>query len=267
MNTELKALERPIEANESFFEKMKPHAELIAAITSGVLIAVGWILEKMDWSAASIVVFLFAFVIGGFAKAKEGIEDTIADKELNVEMLMIFAAIGSAIIGYWTEGAILIFIFAMSGALETYTMNKSHKEISALMELQPEEALLIRGNHETTVHVSELCIGDHILVKPGERVPSDGKIIKGQSNLDEAAITGESIPVSKGIGEEVFAGTVNVNGSLTVEITKPSSETLFQKIIQLVQSAQSEKSPSQLFIEKFEGTYVKVVLADRKSVV
>lgn len=261
MNTELKALERPIEANESFFEKIKPHAELIAAITSGVLIAVGWTLEKIDWSTASIVAFLFAFVIGGFAKAKEGIEDTIADKELNVEMLMIFAAIGSAIIGYWTEGAILIFIFAMSGALETYTMNKSHKEISALMELQPEEALLIRGGHEATVHVSELRIGDHILVKPGECVPSDGKIIKGQSNLDEAAITGESIPVSKGIGEEVFAGTVNVNGSLTVEITKPSSETLFQKIIQLVQSAQSEKSPSQLFIEKFEGTYVKVVLA------
>lgn len=261
MNTEVKALESPIEVNESFLEKIKPHAELIAAITSGVLIAVGWLLEKMDLSMASVIAFLFAFVIGGFAKAKEGIEDTIADKELNVEMLMIFAAIGSAIIGYWTEGAILIFIFAMSGALETYTMNKSHKEISALMELQPEEALLIRGGSEAIVHVSQLSIGDHILVKPGERVPSDGKIIKGQSNLDEAAITGESIPVSKGIGDEVFAGTVNVNGSITVEITKPSSDTLFQKIIQLVQSAQSEKSPSQLFIEKFEGTYVKVVLA------
>jgi Zn2+/Cd2+-exporting ATPase len=261
MNTELKALESPIEVNESFLEKIKPHAELIAAMTSGVLIAVGWLLEKMDLSTASVIAFLFAFVIGGFAKAKEGIEDTIADKELNVEMLMIFAAIGSAIIGYWTEGAILIFIFAMSGALETYTMNKSHKEISALMELQPEEALLLRVGSEVTVHVSQLTIGDHILVKPGERVPSDGKIIKGQSNLDEAAITGESIPVSKGIGEEVFAGTVNVNGSITVEITKPSSDTLFQKIIQLVQSAQSEKSPSQLFIEKFEGTYVKVVLA------
>jgi Zn2+/Cd2+-exporting ATPase len=261
MNTELKALESPIEVNESFLEKIKPHAELIAAMTSGVLIAVGWLLEKMDLSTASVIAFLFAFVIGGFAKAKEGIEDTIADKELNVEMLMIFAAIGSAIIGYWTEGAILIFIFAMSGALETYTMNKSHKEISALMELQPEEALLLRGGSEVTVHVSQLTIGDHILVKPGERVPSDGQIIKGQSNLDEAAITGESIPVSKGIGEEVFAGTVNVNGSITVEITKPSSDTLFQKIIQLVQSAQSEKSPSQLFIEKFEGTYVKVVLA------
>ncbi|MDV2887703.1 heavy metal translocating P-type ATPase, partial [Alkalihalophilus pseudofirmus] len=96
------------------------------------------------------------------------------NKELKVEMLMIFAAIGSAIIGYWTEGAILIFIFAVSGALETYTMNKSHKEISSLMELQPEEALLISNGLEKRVAVSELLVGDQILIKPGERMPADG---------------------------------------------------------------------------------------------
>src|SRR3954463_5207197 len=176
-------------------------------------------------------------------------------------MLMIFAAVGSAIIGYWTEGAVLIFIFAVSGALETYTMNKSHKEISSLMELQPQEALRITHGYEKRVAVSELIVGDHILIKPGERVPSDGVIVKGQTNIDEAAITGESMPVSKSEQAEVFAGTVNLTGSITVEITKASTDTLFQKIIQLVQSAQSEKSPSQLFIEGFEGTYVKVVLA------
>jgi Zn2+/Cd2+-exporting ATPase len=245
----------------SFFEKIKPHAELIAAGISGVLIAAGWILSKGDSQTASVIAFILAFVIGGFAKAKEGIEATIEDKELNVEMLMIFAAIGSAIIGYWTEGAILIFIFAMSGALETYTMNKSHKEISSLMELQPEEALRIVDGIEEKVHVSELEIGDMILVKPGERIPSDGKVARGQSTIDQAAITGESIPVSKDSGDDVFAGTVNLTGSLTVEITKRNDDTLFQKIIQLVQNAQSEKSPSQLFIERFEGTYVKVVLA------
>lgn len=248
-------------SEESLMDKVKIHGELIAAITSGVLIGIGWLLEKGGFSTASVISFLFAFVIGGFAKAKEGIEDTIANKELNVEMLMVFAAIGSAVIGYWTEGAILIFIFSMSGALETYTMNKSRKEISSLMELQPEEALVITDGVEKIVPVSNLRIGDLILVKPGERIPSDGRIVKGQTHLDEAAITGESIPVSKGLDEEVFAGTVNLNGSITVEITKPSTDTLFQKIIQLVQSAQSEKSPSQLFIEKFEGTYVKVVLA------
>jgi Zn2+/Cd2+-exporting ATPase len=245
----------------SFFEKIKPHAELIAAVISGILIALGWILSKGDSETSAIVAFILAYVIGGFAKAKEGIEATIEERELNVEMLMIFAAIGSAIIGYWTEGAILIFIFAMSGALETYTMNKSHKEISSLMELQPEEALKVSDGIEKRVHVSELEVGDLILVKPGERIPSDGKITKGQTTIDQAAITGESIPVNKDTGDDVFAGTVNLTGSLTIEITKPNNETLFQKIIQLVQNAQSEKSPSQLFIEKFEGTYVKAVLA------
>lgn len=263
MNTETKPVyqTQPVAETGNPFAAIKTHAELIAALFSGVLILAGWLLDREGFQSASVAVYLAAFVIGGFAKAKEGIEDTIENKELNVEMLMIFAAIGSAIIGYWTEGAILIFIFALSGALETYTMNKSHKEISALMDLQPEEALLLSAGQEKKVHVSELIIGDHILVKPGERVPSDGKIVKGQTTIDEAAITGESMPVSKGTEDEIFAGTVNLNGSITVEITKLSNDTLFQKIIKLVQSAQSEKSPSQLFIERFEGRYVKVVLS------
>ncbi|MEH7096171.1 heavy metal translocating P-type ATPase [Neobacillus vireti] len=259
MSSEAKVLTKGIE-EASLVEKIKPHIELIAAGLSGILIAAGWLFDKYDYGVESIISYLLAFVIGGFAKAKEGIEATYENKELNVEMLMIFAAVGSAIIGYWTEGAVLIFIFAVSGALETYTMNKSHKEISSLMELQPQEALLIADGYEKRVAVSELIVGDHILIKPGERVPSDGVIMKGQTNIDEAAITGESMPVSKREQAEVFAGTVNLTGSITVQITKASTDTLFQKIIQLVQSAQSEKSPSQLFIERFEGTYVKVVL-------
>ncbi|OIK15816.1 ATPase [Bacillus sp. MUM 116] len=261
MGSDAKTLSNDQLQKISFIEKIKPHAELIAAAVSGVLILAGWLLDKYDNEVDSIIAYLLAFVIGGFAKAKEGIEETYENKELNVEMLMIFAAIGSAIIGYWTEGAILIFIFAVSGALETYTMNKSHKEISSLMELQPEEALLIKNGVEKRIPTSELKVGDQILVKPGERIPSDGIIVKGKTNIDEAAITGESMPVSKGDQEEVLAGTVNMTGSIMVQVTKASSDTLFQKIIQLVQSAQSEKSPSQLFIERFEGTYVKVVLA------
>ncbi|PFP24481.1 heavy metal translocating P-type ATPase [Bacillus sp. AFS073361] len=260
MSSEAKALTKSMNKLK-LFEKIKPHAELIAAGLSGGFIAAGWLFDKYGNGADSIIAYLLAFVIGGFAKAKEGIEATYENKELNVEMLMIFAAIGSAIIGYWTEGAMLIFIFAVSGALETYTMNKSHKEISSLMKLQPEEALLISDGSEKRVPVSMLHIGDLILIKPGERIPSDGMIIKGQTNIDEAAITGESMPVSKGDKEDVFAGTVNMTGSITVQVTKASHDTLFQKIIQLVQSAQSEKSPSQLFIERFEGTYVKLVLS------
>ena len=245
----------------SLNEKIIEHKELIAALFSGVIILLAWRMETNEQITAAIIAYLTAFFIGGYAKAKEGILDTIASKSLNVEILMILAAIGSAIIGYWTEGAILIFIFAVSGALETYAMNKSHRELSALMELQPEEAWLVRGGFEPIkVAVSELKVNDHILVKPGERIPADGNIFKGVSTVDEAAITGESMPITKNIDDEVFAGTVNLNGVLTILVTKPSTDTLFQKIITLVQSAQSEKSPSQQFIERFEGPYVKGVL-------
>ncbi len=250
------------ESNSLFSEKILPHIELIAAGISGLLILTGWFMAHQEAQTLSIVSYVLAFIIGGFAKAKEGIEETIANKELNVEMLMVFAAVGSAIIGYWTEGAILIFIFAVSGALETYTMNKSHKEISALMNLQPEKAWKITSDGTTElIPVADLSISDQIIIKPGERVPADGKILSGTTSIDEAAITGESLPVTKDCSDEVFAGTVNITGSITVEITKNADETLFQKIIALVQSAQSEKSPSQAFIEKFEGTYVKVVLS------
>ncbi|WP_319941514.1 heavy metal translocating P-type ATPase [Metabacillus sediminilitoris] len=241
--------------------KWMEHIELINAIISGILIGFGWLLDSKGNESVAIPLFLLAFVIGGYAKAKEGIEETIAEKNLNVELLMIFAAVGSAIIGYWTEGAILIFIFALSGALETYTMNKSHREISALMSLQPEEALLIKNGTEKRVHVTFLTVGDTILVKPGERIPTDGIILTGKTNIDQSAITGESMPVEREKNDEVFAGTVNGNGSIIVSVTKKSTETMFHKILDLVQSAQSEKSPSQQFIEKFEGTYVKAVLA------
>lgn len=270
MNANIRSLKSSISMNHrqpkqlkktNWFERIKPHMELIAALFSGVLILTAWGLGKADWVTASVVTYLAAYVIGGYAKAKEGLQDTIENKELNVELLMILAAVGSAIIGYWTEGAILIFIFALSGAMETYTMNKSRREISALMELQPEEALRVRDGVEEIVAVSQLQLGDIVLIKPGERVPIDGQIVEGETNLDESAITGESIPVSKVRSDEVFAGTVNLRGTISVEMTKRNDETLFQKIIQLVQSAQSEKSPSQQFVERFEGRYVKIVLA------
>ncbi len=242
-------------------EKIREHKELIAAVLSGIIIFFAWRMDSVGLETAAVIAYISAYITGGYAKAKEGITETIRQRKLNVEILMILAAVGSAIIGYWTEGAILIFIFAMSGALETYAMNKSHREISALMELQPEEAWLVRGGFEPIrMAVSALKLGDHVLVKPGERIPIDGVIFKGHSTVDEAAITGESMPVTKEAGAQAYAGTVNLNSPLTIKMTKHSNETMFQKIIKLVESAQSEKSPSQQFIERFEGTYVKVVL-------
>lgn len=264
MELNISLRKKPLKENQLFKEKLlriEPYIELGFALFSGILIVSGWILAKLDQQAVSVFFYILAYVIGGYFKAKEGITDTIHNKTLNVELLMVLAALGSAIIGYWEEGAILIFIFALSGALETYTMSKSRKEISALMSLQPEEAWLIKDGKEVKVAVEQLQVGDHIFVKPGERIPADGRVIKGRTSVDQAAITGESIPVGKGLNDDVFAGTVNINGSITVEITKPSSETLFQKIITLVQNAESQKSPSQQFIDRFEGTYVKLVLA------
>ena len=239
----------------------KQHIELVLAILSGVLIVAAWISGKSGTELMSVGLYSTAFLIGGYAKAKEGIEETIKNKELNVEMLMILAAVGSAIIGYWAEGAVLIFIFALSGALETYTLNKSHKEISSLMELQPEEAWLIHEDGtEVSVPTASLTVGARLLVKAGERIPVDGTIVRGSTSIDMSAINGESVPADKQSGDELFAGTVNISGVIEMKMTKPSSESLFQKIITMVQNAQSEKSPSQQFIERFEGSYVKMVL-------
>ncbi|WP_173917296.1 heavy metal translocating P-type ATPase [Halobacillus sp. Marseille-Q1614] len=249
-------LSRP---SPAFLAKVKPHVELIAALTSGALLLFAWIASEPS-SASFTALHILAFVIGGYAKAKEGIMETLQEKEMNVELLMILAAIGSASIGYWTEGAILIFIFALSGALETYTLNKSNREISALMDIQPDEALKVTETGYQLVPAEDLNIGDRILVKAGERLPADGVIVKGSTSIDESAITGESLPVYKEKQTEVFAGTVNLTGSITCEITKRAEDTLFQRIIHMVQQAQSEKSPSQLFIERFENIYVKAVL-------
>ncbi|MFG6149816.1 heavy metal translocating P-type ATPase [Halobacillus sp. B23F22_1] len=246
--------------NFLFSHKFFKHIELIAALSSGLLLLVAAIFSNSLPSAVYISLHLAAFIIGGYAKAREGITETIKEKQLNVELLMILAAIGSASIGYWTEGAILIFIFALSGALETYTMNKSDKEIASLMDLQPNTAWKLTPQGVINVETHTLRIGDQILIKAGERIPSDGTITKGSTTIDESAITGESFPVTKEYGKEVFAGTVNLNGSISVEITKLTEDTLFQKIIQMVKKAQSEKSHTQLFIERFESTYVKVVL-------
>lgn len=238
----------------------RTHIELIASILSGILIIIAFTLELQDYLTYSVITYLLAFGIGGYAKAKYGILKTLEDKQLNVEILMILAAVGSSIIGYWTEGAILIFIFSLSGALETYTMNKSRKEITSLMEIKPEAAWLMKDGQTVRVPLNELDTGDVIVVKPGERIPVDGVLQTGQTAVDESAISGEAYPVSKYEEDELFAGTVNLSGAITMEMTKPSSETMFQKIIDLVQSAQSEKSPSQQFIERFEGRYVKIVL-------
>lgn len=237
---------------------LRKHGELTAALLSGVLILLGWILSQTIETAWYL--FMLAYLIGGYAKAKEGFQETIKHRTLNVELLMVLAAIGAACINHWLEGAILIFIFALSGALESYSLAKSSKALSSLMALQPETARMIVDGKEQMTPVSHLSPGSIIRVKPGERVPADGQVISGETSIDESAMTGESMPIFKKVADPVMAGTVNIEGSLIVKVTKKSADSLFNKILTLVQTAQNEKAPSQVFIERFEGSYVKTVL-------
>ncbi|MBD2861964.1 heavy metal translocating P-type ATPase [Paenibacillus oceani] len=236
------------------------YGEGAAALLSGLLIAVAWLLGNVS-DTASVLVYLLAFIVGGFAKAKEGLETLIQERDLDVNLLMIVAAIGAACIGYWAEGAVLIFIFSLSGALESYTMARSHRDISSLMELKPETAVLYTDGQETVVPIEQLSVGDTVIVKPGERIPSDGVVKGGASAVNQASITGESVPVDKVAGDGVYAGTLNGQGILFVEVTQTSESSLFAKIIRLVQEAQSEKPASQRFIERFERIYARVIIA------
>lgn len=247
---------KSISPNRQFLER---YGEGIAALLSGVLIIIAWILSG-PYSSVSIAIYLLAFVIGGFVKAKEGLYTLIKERDLDVNLLMILAAIGAATIGYWAEGALLIFIFSLSGALETYTMNRSHRDISALMDLKPETAVLYANGQETVVPIEQLQVGDLVIVKPGETIPADGKVHEGGSSVDQSSITGESVPIDKMPGDEVFAGTLNGQGALFIKVTQPSESTLFARIIRLVQEAKSEKPASQQFIERFERIYARAII-------
>jgi len=236
------------------------HKGLIVTALSLGFIILAWYSGNYGHSELEVPFYLLAYVIGGYQKAWEGLQTLIKEKDLDVDILMVVAAIGAASIGYWADGAILILIFSLSGALEGYTLERTNDEIKSIMKLRPEEAIVLHGNVEKRVRVEELQQGNLLLVRPGERIAADGIVREGYSSVNQASITGESIPIDKSAGDEVFAGTMNGQGALVIEMTKPAEATLLAKIIHLVQEAQSERPPSQLFMERFEGIYAKIVI-------
>src|SRR5690606_17756923 len=228
-----------------------------------LLMGVAFILQLSGFNETDLVVVLLfglSFLIGGFFKAKEGIEETIENKALNVEILMILAAIGAFIVGNPAEGALLIMIFAVSGVLEGYATAKSKKELSALLNLSPETATLYNDGNESTVNVSDIKIGDVVIVKVGDQIPVDGLITRGSYSINQAAITGESMPVSKKVGDSVFAGTFNLNSPLLVETKVDPTESVVAKIVSLVADAQENQGKKQTLIEKIEKWYVYIVI-------
>lgn len=224
------------------------------AIMCGVLLAIGLVSDNA-------LVYILAIVIGGYHQTKEGLIDTFQNKHLNVELLMILSAIGACLIGYYSEGAILIFIFSLSGALEDYTLDQSKREIRAMMALQPTTATRVLSNGSTeAVAVEELKVGDNIIVAMGETFPIDALITEGRSSIEEAAITGESLPKEKSIGETVFGGTLNISHPLTLSVSTDVSDTLIQKIVRMVEEAQQFPSKTARLIDKIEDSYARIIL-------
>ncbi|MCR6112386.1 heavy metal translocating P-type ATPase [Bacillus sp. A301a_S52] len=240
------------------------HRQLTLSLIGGACLLIAVLADLHEgslWQLVALSSYVLSYVIGGFYKAREGVTDLLKERTFNVEILMILAALGAASIGYWSEGAILIFIFSLSGALETYTWDKSKKDLSKLVEMAPLEANKWLNDGKTvTVSVEDLAIGDTILIRSGERVPADGKVIRGETVIDEAPITGEPLSVSKKEGDDVYNGTMNGSGPVIVEVMKENADTLFQKMIKLVEQAKASRPPTQLFIEKIEGPYVIAVL-------
>lgn len=236
------------------------HREMLLALSSGGFMLVAWGMQGLS-PVLSVLLYIVAYAAGGYMKAREGLITLLKERDLDVNLLMIAAALGAASIGYWNEGAMLIFIFALSGALESFASEQSRKDISALIAMKPETAWKIDGDGMKEVEVGTLGLGDLVLVKPGAIIPVDGVIRSGNSAVDQSAITGESLPVEKENGDGVYAGTVNGGGALYVEVASLAEGTLFAKIIALVEQAQQEVPDTQRFIQRLEGIYAKSVVA------
>lgn len=245
---------------------VKEHPDALAALLCGLLVIFGWLALQLSWMGLGLLLLPAAYVIGGYESARAGLITLWKEKELDVDLLMIVAALGAAGLGLWrreyyliVDGAVLILIFAISGALEGYAMQRTEQNIRSLMSLSADTAIVLNGQ-EKRIPIAQLQVGDRVLVKPGELIPTDGVILEGYSTINEASITGESLPVEKTEGDEVFAGTLNGNGALKLRVHQPPESSLIQRVIRLVKQAQTEAPPSQLFIERFERGYARVIV-------
>src|SRR5215213_5163192 len=205
--------------------------------------------------------FVLAYVAGGTFATITALRDLFQRRTVSVDFLMITAAIGAAVVGYWEEGAILLGLFSTSNALEHHALGRTQRAVRALMELSPQVATVLRDGEERVVPVEELRLGEVVLVRPGERVAVDGCVLAGETAIDQSAITGESIPVDKRVGDTCFAGTINSYGAIQVRVDRLHQESTLARIVQFVEQAQAEKSATQRFTDRFEGWYAVGVIA------
>ncbi|GHC74703.1 metal-transporting ATPase [Nocardiopsis terrae] len=240
-------------------------AEVRWAAAALALFLAGWAAQLLDapaWLWWSL--YLTCYATGGWESALSGLR-ALRERTLDVDLLMIVAAVAAASIGQVFDGALLIVIFATSGALEAVVTQRTADSVNALLNLAPERAVRLHrtpdGEHEEVVETSRLRVGDTVLVRPGERVGADGTVTEGFSEVDQQAITGESVPVPRRVGEGVLSGTINGTGALRVRVDRPAGESVIARIVTLVEEASATKARTQLFIERIEQRYSALVVA------
>jgi len=239
----------------------------LATVASGLLIAVAFGMGLLGLPGeVSAGAYMAAIAVGGFYTARAGWIGLRTTRSLDMNALMTIAAVGAVFVGEWAEGAVAMFLFSLGNTLESYTMDRARNAIRGLMDLSPRQATAIRSDREEQVPVEELRVDDQVLVRPGERVPADGVVLTGNSAVNQAPITGESVPVDKSPGDPMFAGTVNGQGALTVRVTRLAADTTLSRIIKMVEEAQAQKAPSQRFVDRFARVYTPAVIAGAAGV-
>ena len=239
------------------------HKELAWSLAAIVLLTLAWGGER--WGGlprgAAIALYLASYAFGGFDLVRHAVRSWAKGRfSFDIDLLMLVASVGAAALGQWAEGAFLLCLFSLAHALEHFALDRARGAIRALADLAPPIARVLRDGREVEVPVEQVAAGDVVVVRPAERVPVDGKVRSGRSAVDQAPITGESVPVEKEPGMEVFAGTINGQGALEVETTRAVGDRTLDRVVQLVTEAQTQKAPTQQFTDRFEAVFVPVVL-------
>ena len=235
----------------------------VYVVTSGILIAAGMVLEylKVDHRAV-VAAYALAIASGGVYSGRRALH-AARSLALDINVLMLVAVFGAMVLGQWGEGACVVFLFALAQLLEARAMERARGAIRALMDLTPAEALVrdaVSGAEFRRVSVDDIAVGDIVVVKPGEKIPLDGRVAAGESYVNQAPVTGESLPAEKRIDDEVFAGTINGRGALDVRVTRLRGDSTLARIIDMVERAQAQRAPSQTFVERFARIYTPAVL-------
>lgn len=246
------------------FEEKEPlwkQKEVVVISIAGAIFLIGVFLDaRLSQHVLAQIAFLAATLIAGYSVIKKGLFGVIRKHRLDMNLLITIAAAGAFAIGHGEEGAAVMLLFFIAEFLEDYAGDRAQREVGSLLRLAPETAVVVRDTRETVVHAHEVKAGEVVVVKPGEKVPLDGVIINGISSLNQAALTGESVPVVKTVGDTAFAGTISEDGYLEVRVTKQSDETILSRIVQLVDEAQRKKTPTEAFIDRFSRYYTPIVI-------